>query len=118
MKITYDSKTKEVHERDVLIGHVVRRARVAAGTKGSTEDRGTLAAGTRKHFWTAVPVTEQPFSWGLGWEPGRGGSIGTRFKTAEDAVEALAVWHTAYGYLPLRDVPEPWSVLRKRRWGF
>lgn len=95
-----------------IIGHVVRRSRVAAGTPGSIRDRGTLSSGDRKPFWTACPGAPHrgPF-----WRPGKGASIGTRFKTREAAVEALAVHHQ---HFQGQAAAPRWRAERKERWGF
>jgi hypothetical protein len=114
MRVHYDTETKEVVNLDnaAVIGHVVRRARVAAGTAGAKHDRGTLAAGTRKHFWTAVPFQAGiRMAW---WRPGDGESIGTRFATAQDGVVAL----TAYAEHFQGSAAAGWKVERKLRWGF
>ncbi len=117
MSTNYNHETKEVLFRGKLVGHVVRRARVAAGA-GVRNDRGTLAAGTRRYFWTAVPLQIDPTALQLWWRPGNGASIGTRFVGASEAVEALCFYHVHYAGRKALDAPEPWSALRKRRWGF
>lgn len=106
----------EVLLRGQIIGHVIRRARVAAGTAGAKVDRGTLAAGTRKHFYTALPAQPATILQGL---VGNGSSIGTRFATGADAVRALVLWHTEFcqGAWWQYDGPA-WRAERKRSWGF
>lgn len=110
----YDPQTHEVVDirRCVVLGHVVRRARVAAGT-GVKCDRGTLVEGTRKHFWTAVPLGDKRYRqpW---WKPGDGASIGTRFKTQEDATDALVLYTQEFE----DGLAVEWRAARKARWGF
>jgi len=118
---TYDDESKEVLLGGDVLGHVVRRARVARGAK---HDRGTLAEGTRKHFWTATPLQGRPDDRQLWWRPGDGATIGTRFATAAEACDALTLWEVAYkpkSHRPLwrdGDLLKVWRRERKRTWGF
>ena len=105
----YDPRSKALTMDGTVLGHIVLMARPAAGTPGSTRDRGTLAEGTRKYYWTACP--DNSHMWG--WYPGKGGSIGTRFATCDDAIEALVDYHDLAGITSL-----DWPQYRKRRWGF
>lgn len=111
MQPTYDPATKQVLLGLTPIGHVVRRAKITAGArKGGKPERGTLAAGTRKHFWTAVPLNRwYGYDW---WRPGDGTSIGTRFATLDDAVTALAFHNSEL------QSGDDWRTIRKQRWGF
>jgi hypothetical protein len=116
-RYTYDEESKELLLGGRVIGHVAKRARVVRGAKG---DRGTLADGTRKHFWTATPLQRQ----GAWWRPGDGATIGTRFATAQEACDALALWEVNYRPDPRqpfwRDtlLVQAWRRERKRTWGF
>lgn len=117
----YDSDTKEVVLDGEVIGHVVRRSRVVRGVKN---DRGTLAAGTRAHFWTAVPLQRPLQAPGAWWWPGDGASIGTRFESSRVAILALVQFHARfrphYAECWWRDGEEmrEWRKYRKRHWGF